>query len=209
MIIAPLRTKPRYLGDSGAYSSVPYDWGGFASVTDFQSAMTTGEDAGSINSKTTSPLQCSSGVDCSGFVSRAWNLAAKHGTGGLDNISYSLGNDGSVTSLRQGDILNLSGKHVLLFDSANTKDAMVYEATTDFKLDRVVHHTRTLSYILNKLYRPERYKNLCDYVSGDCGCEGEASQIFFNKLEFNFWGRQFFPRRERLRLQRHPALLQR
>jgi hypothetical protein len=71
------RQKPRYLGGAGTYYSVPYDWNGFDTVSGFNSFMSPNTyQAGDIN---TSDESCSKGVDCSGYVSRTWQLATKKG----------------------------------------------------------------------------------------------------------------------------------
>ncbi|HAF47916.1 MAG TPA: hypothetical protein DCL08_01590 [Anaerolineaceae bacterium] len=63
------RQKPRYLSGAGTYSSVSYDWGGFDTVSGFNSYMSPNTyTAGDIN---TTSETCSRGVDCSGYVSRA------------------------------------------------------------------------------------------------------------------------------------------
>ena len=71
------RTKPRYLGSAGTYSSVSYRWGGFDTVSNFNSHMSpaTGK-AGDITSGT--EATCAYGVDCSGFVSRVWHGVSLH-----------------------------------------------------------------------------------------------------------------------------------
>jgi hypothetical protein len=51
--------------------SVPYDWGGADTVASYRTAMSNGKQAGDIDKTIES---CSHGVDCSGFVSRAWDL---------------------------------------------------------------------------------------------------------------------------------------
>ncbi|TCT22214.1 hypothetical protein [Thiobaca trueperi] len=185
----PGRGKPRYLTTADFYSSVPYDWGGFSSIKSFNDDMASGLQAGDIDTKGVEI--CSKGVDCSGFVSRAWNLPTKRGTGQLSAISYNVGNIGSVDSLRRGDILNLSNHHVMLFESVSGNTATVYEATTDANVDRVVHHNRTLSYIKKKNYTPLRYNAMCDYVDGQVGCSGLSAALFYNNMEFNFGGGKF------------------
>ena len=52
------------------------------------------------------------GVDCSGFVSRAWGLKAHNGTFKLASIAAPLP---TIFDLKPGDILNRPGNHVRLF----------------------------------------------------------------------------------------------
>ena len=121
--------------DSGFYGSgwvsgesnigVPYQWGGFSSISglnlsneeDFDEQYTgTGEYAGIIHyggDIHTQGSQCSRacGVDCSGFVSRCWNLPTKKSTSTLPGISNQI----KYEYLKPGDILDKPGYHVILF----------------------------------------------------------------------------------------------
>jgi hypothetical protein len=64
--------------------SVPYDWGGADTVASYRTAMNKGLQSGDIDTKnpvatdtTAAGIEsCSHGTDCSGFVSRAWDLKA-------------------------------------------------------------------------------------------------------------------------------------
>jgi hypothetical protein len=148
------RTKPRYLGGAGTYSSVSYDWGGFDSVSGFNSAMSPGTyQAGDTNSAGVE--SCSKGVDCSGFVSRTWGTTTKYGTSTLPNISWQLS---SHLSMATGDIYNKSGSHVVLVDYVNN-GVYVWESTTASSYDRVVRRYRDWSSFSG--YVPRRYNNKC------------------------------------------------
>ncbi len=129
------RGKPRYMSVAGTYQSVPYDWGGFDSLADFNAAMhpKTGK-AGDVN--TAGVESCSRGLDCSGFVSRAWQRTTKYGTATLSQISYRLG---SFSELVQGDALNYPGYHVVLFESFSSSSILALEATTTNHYDRVIY----------------------------------------------------------------------
>lgn len=72
--------------------SVPYDWGGVETVASYRTAMKAGKQAGDTD-KTVE--ECSHGIDCSGFVSRAWDLydfygKVHAGTGQLGSYSKSI-----------------------------------------------------------------------------------------------------------------------
>ncbi len=64
--------------------SVPYDWGGADTVASYQTAMRKGLRSGDVGTK--SPVDpagkrtgietCSRGTDCSGFITRAWDIPA-------------------------------------------------------------------------------------------------------------------------------------
>jgi cell wall-associated NlpC family hydrolase len=61
------------------------------------------------------------GVDCSGFVSRAWGIA-KLGTSGLLNVS----NKERVSELKPGDALVWPGHHVRLFVGEDSGPAILF-----------------------------------------------------------------------------------
>lgn len=150
------RDKPRYIGGAGTYSSVPYDWGGWDSVEQFNSYMSNGYAAGDV--RTSGVESCSKGVDCSGFVTRAWGRTdKKYGTSTLNQISNYLS---STSQLLAGDIMNKAGSHVRLFASFSGSGCYCYEATKSKAYDRVVY--RYLSWSSYSGYKPARYK----YISG-------------------------------------------
>jgi hypothetical protein len=127
------RQKPRYLGSAGTYSSVSYDWNGFDTVSGFNGYMYPNTyQAGDIN---TTSEGCSRGVDCSGFVSRTWQLTSKYGTCTLEDISTQLP---SKNDMLRGDIYNKCGTHTVLFSSFGSDGMYGYESTTYNSYDRVV-----------------------------------------------------------------------
>jgi hypothetical protein len=79
--------------------SVPYDWGGVDTVATYRTAMSAGSQAGDIDSNAVEA--CSRGIDCSGFVSRAWDLYTFYGVkhAGTKQLgSYSKSISGGKTS---------------------------------------------------------------------------------------------------------------
>jgi hypothetical protein len=151
----PGRGRPRYLNRGpDYYGRVAYDWGGFDTVSGYNSYMASNYQAGDIN--TAGVESCSRGVDCSGFVSRAWGLSAKQSTRTLPNISTRLS---SVWSLRQGDIMNKYDDHVRLIDRIDGNGAYLWESTTALSLDRV--HYRWLSWNDHSGYLPYKYNGTC------------------------------------------------
>lgn len=150
------RGKPRYLGGAGTYSSVSYDYGGFDSVSGFNGYMSPGTyQAGDID--TAASESCSKGVDCSGFVSRVWQLTSKYGTCTIEGISTQLS---STSQLLRGDIMNKCNEHTMVFVSFNGSTGFYdYEATTLNSYDRVVYITSTWTRVSS--YLPRRYTNVC------------------------------------------------
>jgi hypothetical protein len=146
------------------YVGVAYNWGGFDMVEQFKTKINNGVVAG--DSKVFGTVHWDfGGVDCSGFVSRCWELDYKRGTTTLSDVSISIG----WADLLQGDITNRSGYHVRLFDyfTQGTNYMMMYEATVDYPnqvppvTDKVVH--RILS--RDDTYIPRRYNNIINDYS--------------------------------------------
>lgn len=148
------RGKPRYLGGAGTYWSVPYDWNGFDSVDGFNSYMDPNTYQAGDNNDTDE--SCSKGVDCSGYVSRIWQLPSKYGTCTLRNISTLLP---STNNLLTGDIMNRCLVHTVLFTDFQTNGMNAYESTTYNSYDRVVWMFSNWSRFNG--YQPRRYNNVC------------------------------------------------
>lgn len=95
---------------------MPYRWGGGDTPETFLAKTKLGALAGDVcTCRSASNNYClfsgSAGVDCSGFVSRAWGIP-KRGTSGLLDVSDSVGGLGD---LKPGDAFNRPGSHVRLF----------------------------------------------------------------------------------------------
>ncbi|HEU4507605.1 MAG TPA: hypothetical protein VFR78_05150, partial [Pyrinomonadaceae bacterium] len=151
------RKKPHYLREPKEYPSVPYDWGGFDTVESFNQLMSENNKAGDITSA--GNYDCSRGIDCSGFVLRCWGFKDRGGlyTGNLANISGEI----NILELLPGDILNLAGSHVVLFQDhkgGTNAGLEVWEATTQ-RHDRVIR--RPTSWRRWVGYTARRYRNVC------------------------------------------------
>jgi hypothetical protein len=76
------------------------------------------------------------GIDCSGFISRCWQIP-KQNTITLESLTVSI----SRNNLKQGDILNIAGEHVRLFNMwANTQQTRtdLYEARPPYVIHRTI-----------------------------------------------------------------------
>ena len=73
----------------GAHTQVPYAWGGFSSVDGVSAGLAACKLAGDRNT-TNGAASCAVGVDCSGFVSRAWNTTSKYGTATLYQVTTAI-----------------------------------------------------------------------------------------------------------------------
>jgi hypothetical protein len=105
----------------GEYRGVPYDWGGGASLTEFDAAIARGAGAGSRASQ--GFQTCNTGVDCSGLLSVAWGLPKKYGTGMLARLAPRLG---ALADLKPGDALKKAGSHVVIWAGRSALGQPVY-----------------------------------------------------------------------------------
>lgn len=96
---------------------VPYKWGGFDDLKEFDQRIAEGQAAGDVSSAAKREADeagvsdSAAGVDCSGFVSRCLKLPVVHDTSQLPKICRLLD---SPQRLRPGDLLNIPRGHVVL-----------------------------------------------------------------------------------------------
>jgi len=155
------RVKPHYLGNTaGYYNSVPYNWGGFVTVSQYNSDMVGNKLAGHLPTYDEVVRGCASGVDCSGYVSRIWGTTTKYSTSTLPGISTSVS---SATQLQRGDIILRSDsavRHVVLFESVSSNGVNTLEATTYNNYDRAVYIWNGWSRFNG--YTFYKYANVCE-----------------------------------------------
>ncbi|MDB4995651.1 MAG: hypothetical protein JWM74_3083 [Myxococcaceae bacterium] len=96
------------LFDAGDYVGVAYDWGGYMSLWEFDRQIVAGLGAGSQQSD--GVLACTVGLDCSGFVSQAWNVG-HFTTSTIDQTSAQI----AASDLLTGDVFNMFGYHVAMY----------------------------------------------------------------------------------------------
>ena len=133
--------RPRYItGYDRDYQCVPYMWGGWDSLSGFQTKQGSGVTTGNIGDYVSN---CT-GVDCSGYVQRCWGLNdQKYSTTMLDgsNISYSI----SASALKFGDAWNRSDHIMVYHQRDGSGNYVLYEATELNSYDRVAHTVRSAS----------------------------------------------------------------
>ena len=99
-------------------TGVPYMWGGFSSLSEFEDGIRSGKAAGDVCTiekrvKLDAAVSKSAvGIDCSGLVSRCWKLDRSYSTREIADLCTPLD---SYEELKPGDILNCANKHVLIF----------------------------------------------------------------------------------------------
>lgn len=92
----------------GWNARVPYMWGGFSTVDFFVRGIQFGRYAGDINTQGVTGYAV--GADCSGFVSRCWNLNEHYATSMMPGIT----DQTSWSNIKMGDAIHKVG-HVRLF----------------------------------------------------------------------------------------------
>jgi Mg-chelatase subunit ChlD/PKD repeat protein len=118
-------------------TGIPYQWGGFSSLDglglvntqdwDFDEQIQDKYYGGDIN--TVDVSQKAAGVDCSGFISRTWNLSYKRGS--VQLASEDCSTPIKIEDLKPGDMLYTIG-HVMLFKEFSNPEKtqlVVYEAS--------------------------------------------------------------------------------
>ena len=150
---------PRYVTGAGTYSSMPYCWGGFDTVSSFTSGLSQGGRVGNIDTETSDvKVPKTYGLDCSGYVSRCWGLSTHYATSAFNLISTALQNP---SLLQPGDALNRPNVHIVLFyDTDSSGNYLLYESTKYNSYDRVAYTMRTASSM--SLYTPIRYNKITD-----------------------------------------------
>src|SRR5262245_58797475 len=149
--------KDGWRPDGSLNTGVPYQWGGFSSLAEFDDGVRAGQFAGHAPADERSGASYRAvGVDCSGLVSRAWDLPYKRSTATLPALCYGLA---SWDELLPGDIADHPNHHVMLFVefvASDRKTLRVIEADIP-----AVHETTVTVEELEKVgYRPMRYKPL-------------------------------------------------
>ena len=141
---------------------MPYRWGGDDTPNTFRVRTEWGALAGSICTCRQAEFNyCvfadSAGVDCSGFVSRAWGID-KRGTAGLLDVADEVK---SLDALEPGDAFDWPQRHVRLFigmASGPETAFKVLEASTRIECEGVCEATYRPSELNG--YRIIRYRNI-------------------------------------------------
>ena len=92
----------------GDYMGLPYDWGGYVTLFEFDDGIDSGKGAGSYPEN--GVLGCTVGVDCSGFVSKVWDVG-HFGTATIHNTSHKI----TSGQVKVGDAFNVPSYHIVLF----------------------------------------------------------------------------------------------
>lgn len=129
---------------------IPYNWGGYDGVDtsnssgdNFKDSISKGDKAGNVNTNLDYRSSGTAGIDCSGFISSAYELGDKYGTSNLTKKFKKT----SWRNFQAGDI-GLRKGHVWMLESVkkgsdNPKGFYTYEATTDGTGDKAKSYYRS------------------------------------------------------------------
>lgn len=142
----------------GLNARIPYKWGGFNTLAQFDDALQNGRYAGDINTDGVSSYAV--GVDCSGYVSRCWQMSYHSSTASMPNITtqYATWDD-----LKPGDAIHKVG-HVRLFVGRNINGSLkIVESTSrGWGVSYYSYNTSDLT-----AYTPRYYNNMVDNYNAE------------------------------------------
>ncbi len=81
--------------------------------------------AGNVNTAISPRAHCSTGVDCSGFISHLWGLPFKWGTSVIFENTIPV----AVGDMKTGDVFVKPNNHVLMFINETNKKISTFEST--------------------------------------------------------------------------------
>ncbi|MFT3770571.1 MAG: MYXO-CTERM sorting domain-containing protein [Minicystis sp.] len=140
----------------GDYVGLPYDWGGYMSLFEFDQGLSQGLGAGSYPED--GVLSCTVGLDCSGFVSKCWDTG-HYTTSSIPQISSAI----DAASLLPGDAFNDAGYHVALYShTLGNGEPVFYEA-----IGYNVHLNATEGWSHVDGYIPRRYTGITGTTAPD------------------------------------------
>jgi hypothetical protein len=144
---------------------MPYQWGGFATPEEFDRGLAAGLAAGDVYTTEKRRLldaavsRRATGIDCSGLISRCWNLPRSCSTRELPSLCLPLA---SWDDLLPGDILNVHNAHVILFagwhDAAHSQIIAIEAGVPPHWL--VVRRVVPRSRLESQGFRPFRYRGM-------------------------------------------------
>ncbi|MGY8687628.1 MAG: hypothetical protein ACKVHP_07835 [Verrucomicrobiales bacterium] len=149
---------------------IAYQWGGFSTISEFDSGIINGLAAGDILTAEKREMlaqglpsvsRAAVGIDASGFVSRCLGLDRNHSTRELPELCDTLA---SFDELKPGDLINLRGVHVILFEqfaNERNKAVLVYEAGAPPSW-KVVYDHLPVSHLKRLGYKPLRFRHITE-----------------------------------------------
>ncbi|MEL6370489.1 MAG: hypothetical protein AAFR03_07200 [Pseudomonadota bacterium] len=162
-------------------TSTPYVWAGSDWPWQFVEKIAAGRPAGDVctkliiyDAKSSVNSIYAAGVDCSGFVSRAWGGGARYTTRSIPDATTEI----EIEDLQPGDVLNKAGSHVVMFLFWRGPGEMeVIEATTNSACGGVCARTRRIEEFQGyTAYRPRHIEEGSDLSAAEVEqiCYGET-----------------------------------
>lgn len=159
----------------GTYTALPYDWGGYMTLAEFDEQIAAGYGAGSHSWH--GSLWCTAGVDCSGFVSELWQ-SGHYAT----STFYAVTSDIGWSDLKRGDAINDAGSHIVLYTHESEGGWPVfYESCGSYGVR--LNSTGGWGYVSG--YQPVRYDDIEDGPS--TGTAGTPIEIAAFPYEDSRW----------------------
>ncbi len=143
---------------------IPYQWGGFSTLDEFDDGLNEGMAAGDVYTDVKRSLLDSAvtgeavGIDCSGYISRLWKLPRSYSTRELPGLCKEIRWD----ALKPGDILNTRNAHCLLFAGWDDKEharLVAYETGCPPSW-RVLSHSIDVKWLKSLGYKAWRYRGM-------------------------------------------------
>lgn len=128
---------------------IPYCWGAWDTFDGFKSGIARGGQAGNITSANKEWRAGTNGVDCSGLISRAYNLNTKYGTTMLGESFKATTYNAACCS----DFFLKSGHVVLFHRKVSTTNYLIVDSTTE-SIDKVTSRVLSQTLLDSKNYAP-------------------------------------------------------
>ncbi len=155
---------PGWWVTNGVNVGLPYQWGGFSTPEEFDAGVSAGLAAGDVytlekRARLDDAVSREAvGIDCSGFISRCWNLPQAYSTRELPKLCRAVAWD----DLQPGNILNTANAHVLLFagwEGADHSRLLAYETGCP-PTWKIFCHTISVPWLKGLGYSPWRYRRM-------------------------------------------------
>jgi hypothetical protein len=140
----------------GDFIGVAYNWGGYQTLAEFDQNIAKGLAAGAQPSD--GVLACTAGVDCSGFVSKAWNVG-HFTTSSLDQTSAAI----MQADMLPGDVYNMAGYHVAMWSHNLASGSPVFVEAYGYNVN--VDTTGGMAHVSG--YTPRRLNGITGTTDSD------------------------------------------
>ncbi len=136
---------------------IPYGWGNASTLEEFATGIAEGKYAGNVpEDKSRYGSHNAVGVDCSGLLTRCWDLPKKIATRDIPQYAYEI----KLEEIQQGDIFAKVGSHVMFFkEFANEAKSEVVIIDSTRSTGKVSQRVLKVEELLARGYLVYRKKN--------------------------------------------------